>query len=114
LAESIPPSLKLKRLRHKKYLLKKSLDNRVPQAVLWRKKQGFNVPNARWMKGGLKSFVLDHLSSQRIQGMGFLNGRTVQSLLQSHFDEKVDNSHQIWGLLCLSLWWQQFMEGQQM
>jgi asparagine synthase (glutamine-hydrolysing) len=109
---SIPPSLKLKQLRHKKYLLKAAMKDRLPQEVLWRKKQGFNVPNARWVKGDLKPFVLDHLSPQRIQSMGFLNGRTVQSLLQTHFNETADNSHQIWGLLCLSLWWQQFIAGE--
>lgn len=109
-AATVPPALKLNRFRHKKYLLKASLTNRLPQDIVWRKKQGFNVPNARWIKKGLKPFVLEHLSPQRIQEMGFFNSAYVQLLLQNHFEGQVDNSHQIWGLLTLSIWWQQFIK----
>jgi asparagine synthase (glutamine-hydrolysing) len=108
---SVPPQLKLKNFRHKKYLLKASLKGKLPQELLWRKKQGFNVPNARWIKQGLRPFVLDHLSTANIQAMGFLDGREVQALLQQHFTGRADHSHQIWCLLTLSFWWRQFRQG---
>ncbi len=106
-----PPHLKLKHLRHKKYLLKAAMRGKLPDRVLWRKKQGFNVPNARWIKGGLRPFVLDHLSPQRVREMGLLDERTVAAVLRDHFDGRADNSHQIWCLLTLALWWETFMQG---
>lgn len=106
---SLPPQLKLKNGRSKKYLLKTSLAGKLPADILWRKKQGFNVPNARWLKQGLKPFVMEHLSPAMVQNMGMLENQVVQNLLQSHYAGKADNSHQIWCLLTLSLWWQQFV-----
>ena len=111
-AASLPPGLKLHRGMHKKYLLKSVMKGKLPQAVLQRKKQGFNVPNARWIKQGLRSFVMDHLSSSRLREMGWFDERVVATLLQNHFSGRADNSHQIWCLLTLSLWWQQFIQGE--
>lgn len=107
-AASVPPKLKLKHLRHKKYLLKASMRGKFPAQILWRKKQGFNVPNSRWIKKDIKPFITDCLSSQGIQELGILNTKVVENLLHDHFEEKVDNSHQIWCLLTLSLWFKQF------
>jgi asparagine synthase (glutamine-hydrolysing) len=106
----VPPRFKLKHFLHKKYLLKASMKGKLPDSVLWRKKQGFNVPNARWMKNDLKPFVMDHLSPTRIRETGFLDSRPVDDLLNDHFANKADNSHQIWCLLTLVLWWQQFIK----
>jgi len=107
-AATVPPSLKLKNLRHKKYLLKKSMQRRLPAQIIWRKKAGFNVPNARWIKGGLKPFVMDHLSTKRINEMGILDTTEVEKVLSDHFARKAENSHQIWCLLTLALWWERF------
>jgi asparagine synthase (glutamine-hydrolysing) len=112
LAATVPQNLKLKQLWHKKYLLKASLKGRLPHEILWRKKAGFNVPKGRWLKEDLKPFVLDNLSSACIQKMGVLEETAVTRLLQDHFSSKADNSHQIWCLLNLSLWWQTFMNGE--
>ncbi|MBI1878577.1 MAG: hypothetical protein HYR94_10175 [Chloroflexi bacterium] len=87
-AATVPTGLKLKHFWHKKYLLKASMQEKLPGHILWRKKQGFNVPNARWIKQGLKSFVMDHLSSAWVQQMGLLDNREVASLLHDHFAEK--------------------------
>jgi asparagine synthase (glutamine-hydrolysing) len=108
---SLPPNLKLKNLRHKKYLLKKSMENRLPKEVIWRKKAGFNVPNARWIKGELKPFVMDTLSNTAVSQMGILDPAAVEMVLSDHFSEKAENSHKIWCLLTLALWWQQFING---
>ena len=107
---SLPPHLKLKQWRIKKYLLKAALQRRLPQASLWRKKQGFNVPKARWFRGGLREFAFDNLSPQQVQRMELFRPEGVSRLLDDHVAGRRDNSHQIWGLLCLSLWWQQFIE----
>ena len=108
---SIPPNLKLKNFRHKKYILKKLMDGKAPRHALWRKKQGFNIPVARWAKGDLKPFIMEHLSPARIGDMGFLSPGVVQSLLDDHFAGRAENSYRIWCLLTLSLWWRQIIEG---
>lgn len=105
---AVPPRLKLKNWHHKKYLLKAAMRRKLPAQILWRKKQGFNVPNSRWIKQKLKPFVTDHLSPKRVREMGIFDYKTVENILHEHFEEKADNSHKIWCLLTLSIWWQQF------
>ncbi|MFQ5857813.1 MAG: asparagine synthase (glutamine-hydrolyzing) [Anaerolineae bacterium] len=107
----VPPYLKLKGFRHKKYLLKTAMRGRLPDSILKRAKEGFNVPNARWIKGELKTFVLDHLSPEAIRPLGLLDSNVVERLLCDHFEDRADNSHQIWCLLVLCLWHRQFVQG---
>ncbi len=109
-AASLPPNLKLRKLSQKKYILKKSMAGRLPRRIIWRRKAGFNVPNARWIKGEMKSFVQDHLSPRAVKDMGVLDPPAVEKVLFAHFSGKAENSHQIWCLLTLALWWRQFQE----
>jgi asparagine synthase (glutamine-hydrolysing) len=108
LVARLPANLKLKRFRQKKYLLKAAMRDKLPSSILQRKKQGFNVPNARWISGNMKPFVMETLSPVRLQSMALFDSTVVSDLLQRHFGGQADNSHQIWSLLTLSLWWEQF------
>jgi asparagine synthase (glutamine-hydrolysing) len=108
-AARVPPRLKLKGFRKKKYLLKAALEGKVPGSILHRKKQGFNVPKSRWIQEGLKGFVTDHLSASRVRDTGLLDPSAVDTVLRQHFSEVCDNSHQIWSLLVLVLWHEQFV-----
>ena len=87
------------------------MDGRLPKEVIWRKKAGFNVPNARWIKGELKPFVMDTLSDRAVNQMGILDPAAVEKVLNDHFSGRAENSHKIWCLLTLVLWWQQFLIG---
>lgn len=107
-AAALPTSLKLRNYRDGKYLLKAAMRNRLPDSIIHRKKAGFNVPNARWIKNDLRAFVTDWLAPSRINLMGFLDDAVVQRILRDHFEERAENSHQIWCLLTLSIWWDQF------
>jgi len=108
LCARIPVSLKLHRLRHKKHILKQVLRGRIPDPVLFRKKQGFNVPKAQWIRSGLRDFVNDVLAPPRVRAMNILDPAVVSELVESHFSGRRDHSHEIWSLLVLSLWFDQF------
>lgn len=105
----VPARLKLKNFFNKKYLLKASLDGVLPARILRRKKQGFNVPVAHWVKQGMRPMVTDLLSTSTIRQVGWLDEATVRTVLQQHFRGVADHSHQIWCLLSLVLWWRQFI-----
>jgi asparagine synthase (glutamine-hydrolysing) len=95
--------LKLKGLTSK-YILKKVMKNILPRAIIKRKKKGFGVPIAKWVKGPLKVLFSDLLSPDRIKREGFLNPEYVASLLQDHLLNKKDNRKQLWTLLVWELW----------
>ena len=108
LCARMPVSLKLHRLRHKKHILKRVLRGRVPDPVLFRTKQGFNVPKAHWIRAGLRDFVNDVLAPSRVRAMNMLDPAVVSELVECHFTGRRDRSHEIWSLLVLSLWFDQF------
>lgn len=107
---TVPPRFKLRRLTQKKHLLKRALQGRLPRQVLSRGKQGFNVPKGIWIRNELKAFVADTLSRRNISAMGLFEPNAVADLLTEHWRSQKDNSHQIWGLLVLALWWRQYVQ----
>ncbi|MEO1667532.1 MAG: asparagine synthase (glutamine-hydrolyzing) [Chloroflexota bacterium] len=110
LCARIPAEYKLHRLRQKKYLLRQAMRGKLPDAILDRKKAGFNLPNALWLRGDLREFAGDMLAPGRMQAMGLFNADEVSRVWDDHQQKRADNSHKLWGLLTFSLWWQQFIE----
>jgi asparagine synthase (glutamine-hydrolysing) len=99
----LPSHLKLKGLTSK-YILKKAMKNYLPGEVIERKKKGFGVPIAKWVKGPLNALFGDLLSPDRIKREGFLNPESVTTLLQDHLLNRKDNRKQLWTLLVWELW----------
>jgi asparagine synthase (glutamine-hydrolysing) len=99
----LPSHYKLKGLTSK-YILKKAMKNYLPGEVIERKKKGFGVPIAKWVKGPLKELFGDLLSPDRIKREGFLNPESVTTLLQDHLLNRKDNRKQLWTLLVWELW----------
>jgi asparagine synthase (glutamine-hydrolysing) len=100
---NLPSSLKLRRFTLK-YLLKKVMKDFLPREVINRKKKGFGVPIAKWVKGPLRELFGDLLSYDRIKREGFLNPDYVTRLLQDHLANKKDNRKHLWTLLVWELW----------
>jgi asparagine synthase (glutamine-hydrolysing) len=100
---NLPSSLKLRQFTSK-YLLKKVMKDFLPREVIRRKKKGFGVPIAKWVKGPLKELFGDLLAYERIRREGFLNPDYVNFLLQDHLLNKRDNRKQLWTLLVWELW----------
>ena len=99
----LPSALKLKGLTSK-YILKKAMKKFLPNEVIQRKKKGFGVPIAKWVKGPLRELFGDFLSPDRIRQEGFLSPEYVTSLLQDHLLNRKDNRKQLWTLLVWELW----------
>ena len=106
---TIPSSLKLKRGRSK-YLLRRLLSKRIPQAIVDRPKQGFEAPIGRWLRGPLAPMVDDLLLDGRLADRGVFDGREVQRLWQEHRSGADDHRHRLWSLVMLELWFRQFVD----
>jgi asparagine synthase (glutamine-hydrolysing) len=76
----------------------------LPEEILHRRKKGFGVPIAKWLKTSLKDLFEGLLSSDRIKREGFLNHGYVTTLLRDHLANRRDNRKQLWTLLVWELW----------
>jgi asparagine synthase (glutamine-hydrolysing) len=108
LAARFPDAWKLKGLVWKKYLLRRLLKGKVPPAIRWQTKRGFNVPVGLWLKRELKDFCGDHL--RQLRHLGCFDMTYLEGVWHRHLRDEKDYSHHLWGLLILSLWWQIFFQ----
>ena len=100
---TVPSSFKL-RGRQAKYLLKKSLAGKLPETVLHRRKKGFGIPIARWLKDELSMLARDRLAAERLRKQGIFNPQRVTSLLEEHQAGARNHRKLLWTLLVFQLW----------
>lgn len=106
-AASIPLGYKL-RGSHGKYILKKSLEGMLPQEILHRKKKGFGIPIAEWLKGRLNPLMHDLLAPERLKDQGLFDPAYVQTLVAEHENGTASHHKQLWTLLVFQLWYDNF------
>ncbi|NIP26707.1 MAG: asparagine synthetase B, partial [Phycisphaerae bacterium] len=108
-ATALPLALKLRGITTK-YLLKKSMASKLPQAVIKRPKKGFNMPVAHWINHEWRDLVLDMMSEKRIGRQGLFNYDYVKHLLDEHFARRRDNRKMLWTLLMFQMWYHKYIE----
>jgi asparagine synthase (glutamine-hydrolysing) len=108
-ALALPSRHKVRGLR-KKVLLRKAAAPLVPRELLRRRKRGFSIPAAAWLRGELEPFARDTLSAETLRRQGFFQPETVTRLIDDHVRGREDLSRQLWGLLAFTLWHERHVE----
>jgi asparagine synthase (glutamine-hydrolysing) len=79
-----------------KRILKRALESRLPKDLLYRRKQGFTVPLARWFRGPLRGQVLALARSPCLVDDGMVDPGAVRHLATDHVAGLQDNSRALW------------------
>lgn len=87
-----------------KYLLKQLMKDTLPSRIVNRKKKGFGIPLARWLRGPLQELCRDTLSEHKIRNQGLFNHTYVQKLIDDHMKGDMDNRKELWNLIIFQLW----------
>jgi asparagine synthase (glutamine-hydrolysing) len=95
---ALPPELKLHG-NEGKYLLKKAMEPRLPDEVLYRQKMGFSVPLAAWLRGPLREQARAALTGPRLSDSGLFDMDFLNDMLDRHQSGLSDYSTPIWTLL---------------
>ena len=109
LAATIPHAWKLGGGQGKRILLE-ALGDRLPAALLHRPKCGFGVPLADWFRGELREFLRDHVTAAQFLDRGIVAPEFLAIMLEEHDSGRRDNSHWLWSLLVLALWFQEIAQ----
>tara|TARA_B100000886_G_scaffold339253_1_gene304178 strand:+ start:522 stop:2417 length:1896 start_codon:yes stop_codon:yes gene_type:complete len=100
----IPSDLKIKGGK-KKYLLKKALQQSVPNHLLVGKKFGFGVPYAEWLHSPLKKYSKDLILSYSVGSRSIFNEKKMsEKLINFHDNFNYQDGYIIWKAFILSLW----------
>jgi asparagine synthase (glutamine-hydrolysing) len=112
LSGRIPARLKVKGLE-KRYLFKRAFRNLLPAEILRKKKHGFGIPVAVWMKSDprVRELTHDTLLSTRAFGRGYFRRQFIEDLVRKHDREgEIYHGDTLWILLLLELWHRQVVD----
>jgi asparagine synthase (glutamine-hydrolysing) len=98
-----PARLKIRGL-DKKHLLKRAFKDDLPREVLHRRKGGFSLPVARWLREDLDGLLDDVMSPARLRQEGLFAPEAVERLRREHRLRQHDWSSALWALLMFHLW----------
>lgn len=93
---SIPENYKQKGFEGK-YLLKKLMEGKIPDNIIYRSKKGFGIPLSDWIRNDLKQEIEDVL----LQEDAYFNTDYIKTLLKEHHSKKCNNRKLIWNLYIL-------------
>ena len=105
----VPTNIKYRK-RIKKYLLKKIMQGRIPNSILNRRKQGFNVPLAHWFRNEKAGSIKDILMTLG-RDMTFLEMNYISKIMDEHTSGRRDHGYKLWTLLVLMIWHHTFITG---
>jgi asparagine synthase (glutamine-hydrolysing) len=108
---SMPARLKLRGWQTKA-VFRRAVRDLVPHEVLTRRKMGFPVPLARWLRGAHWPVVEEFVTSTRAASRGLLNGSEVRRLAAEHRSGRADHAERLWLLINLEIWQRMFCEGE--
>ncbi|HEX5123975.1 MAG TPA: asparagine synthase C-terminal domain-containing protein [Rhodanobacteraceae bacterium] len=97
----------------KRYLFKRAMAGILPEATIRKKKQGFGLPTAVWLRHDkeFQSMVRDVLFDQRARERGWFEPKFIDKLIAEHIEGSWDYSSEIWRLLVLELWLRKHLDG---
>jgi len=82
-----------------KYVLKRALEPYVPDDILYRPKQGFSMPLAKWFRGPLRDKIHSSVNGSILAETGFFDSQTLSRLVNDHETGTRDHSSILWLLM---------------
>jgi asparagine synthase (glutamine-hydrolysing) len=109
-AAAMPVKMKLRGLTTK-YILRRAMRNRLPKEILTRKKMGFPVPIATWLRGRFSHVVDEYLLSPRAQDRGIFDPEFVRHIVARHAAGE-NHAERLWALVNFEIWQRRFMDSE--
>jgi asparagine synthase (glutamine-hydrolysing) len=102
-AWSLPLSLCVREGKEK-WLLRQVLEKYVPSRLIERPKMGFGVPIGEWMRGPLRGWCEELLSSSRLRNDGIFDVDMVTRAWREHVTGKRNWHYHLWNVLMFQSW----------
>ena len=102
-AWKVPMHMKI-RNNQGKWLLRQVLYKYVPKELIEKPKMGFAVPIDSWLRGPLRDWAEDLLSTKQLENEGFLNSEPIRKIWKAHLSEKGNYQHHLWDVLMFQAW----------
>jgi asparagine synthase (glutamine-hydrolysing) len=99
-AARLPVSMRLRK-GEGKWLLKKTMENHLPQDILYRPKMGFVTPISAWFKGPLAGVAEDIATKSRLMDTGWFDRDMLSKAARDHKAGLADHGRLLWQMVML-------------
>ena len=107
LAARVPSRLKVHD-GETKWIFKQICERRLPREVIWRRKQGFEIPADDWLRGPLRErFEAEVLSPSAKLGE-YIHLPSARALYDTHLRKTGRHGAALWSLLVLGCWMERY------
>ncbi len=86
-----------------KWPLRRWANTRLPKAIVNRPKKGFGMPISQWLRGPLKPWINETLTTERLESLG-LRPEPALTLRDAHLSGQADHRKAVWTLATLCHW----------
>lgn len=107
-AASIPSHMKIEN-KQGKSVLKTALEGFLTDETLYRKKMGFSVPLASWLRTEISAVAEKYLLEPNNGLSNYFEPRGIAEIWRKHQSGEVDYSQELWSLLTFEIWWQHYV-----
>jgi asparagine synthase (glutamine-hydrolysing) len=94
-----------------KWILRAAMKDRLPEAILARKKMGFPVPVGAWLRGKWRPLLDKYVTGQRLRERNLFEPRYLETLVNEH-QSGVNHSERLWALLTFEIWARIHLDGE--
>ena len=102
-AATLPENFKI-RGRTLKFILRDLMKDKLPRAVLTRRKEGFDIPAHHWLRTTLRPLLEETINERTVRESGIFRWEAIERVMRSHFERRANLGYHLWGLLILFLW----------
>ena len=110
-AASLPDRLKLRGWTTK-HVLRASMRDILPRAILERRKMGFPVPVGRWLRGPYRWLLDEYVLGDRAMARALFEPTALRQLVAEHL-AGANHSERLWSLVNLEVWHRIFIDGEE-
>jgi len=103
LMAAAPASLKVQG-RSKKVLMREAFRGLLPASILNRRKMGFSIPLALWLRTDLRATMQEILAENEIRRLGYLDPNAVERIKAEHLSGRTNHESKLWALINLVGW----------
>jgi len=93
-----------------KNVLRKAMEDYIPEQILNRKKQGFSAPDESWYRGENAAYIKEILLHSNTQCTQFINADYIKKIVNEHLNKGNNHRLLIWSFLNFEWWCRIFLK----
>lgn len=103
----LPPAVRLRGLTGK-WILRQAMKGFLPSTNVRRRKTGWPIPLDEWFRGDLRTLSGDVLLGKACRERGLFRAKSVQRVLEDHWQQRAQHGKLLFMLVCAELWFQAY------